>query len=105
MFHGNGKIYYFNGEVKYEGNFINDKIKKGRYNAKSGNYYIGEFKNWKFNGKGIFYDKNGKIINKEDFENGEFIYCKFDGKGIKYNENGEIINKGDFEDDEFILDN
>ena len=46
MFHGEGKLYYENGKIKYEGNFIKDKIENGRFTDRSGNYYIGTFENW-----------------------------------------------------------
>ena len=51
--HGKGILYYKNGNIKYEGYFIDDKKEgNGKYIYESGNYYIGEWKNdltWKWN--------------------------------------------------------
>ena len=44
--HGKGILYYPNGNIKYDGEFVNDGYEgKGKYIWESGNYYIGEFKN------------------------------------------------------------
>ena len=40
--HGKGIEYYKNGDIKYDGNFVNDKFGgDGKYIDESGNYYIG----------------------------------------------------------------
>ena len=55
--HGKGIIYYKNGNIKYDGDFIDDKYEgNGKYINKKGDYYIGEWKNNKFNGKGKHYN-------------------------------------------------
>lgn len=60
---GKGKIYYCDGKVKYEGDFIKGKMEgNGKFNYLNGEYYIGEWKNNKKHGKGTSYHKNGKII-------------------------------------------
>ena len=98
-----------------EGNFINGKLEgNGKYIYKNGNYYIGQFKNDKFNGKGILYNKNGNIIYEGDFINGkiegngkhfykngqyyvgQFKNNKRNGKGILYYKNGNVMCEGDF---------
>ena len=44
--HGKGIMYYSNGNIKYDGEFINDKLEvKGTYIFKNGEFYIGEWKN------------------------------------------------------------
>ena len=71
--HGKGIIYYKNGDILYEGDFLNNKYEgKGRHNLENGNYYIGEFWGGLRNGKGILYNKNGSIIYEGDFENDEY---------------------------------
>ena len=59
----NMKVIFING--KREGN--------GKYIFEDGEYYIGEFKNNKRNGKGIEYYKNGNIKYEGEFINGEFV--------------------------------
>jgi hypothetical protein len=58
----------------------------GKYVVSDGNYYEGEFKNGKYNGKGILYSENKK------YADGRFIdgYLKY-GKKFRYN-GDEIYN-------------
>ena len=73
-------IYYKNGSIKYEGDFINDKAEgNGKYIKEDGNYYIGELKNNLKHGKGKLYYKNGNIKYE-----GDFINDKFAGNGKFY---------------------
>ena len=52
--HGNGILFYKNGKIKYEGNFINGKFDgKGKFYRENGDYYVGQEKNYKALGKGI----------------------------------------------------
>ena len=75
---GKGIIYYKNGKIKYDGEFINDKLEgKGKYISENGDYYIGEFKKGLKHGKGTIYYKN--ISTKYD---GEFINDELKGKRI-----------------------
>ena len=42
--HGKGKLFYENGNIKYEGDFVNDKYEGiGKYIFENGDYYIGQF--------------------------------------------------------------
>ena len=42
--HGKGILYYKNGNIKYEGEFFNDKFEgNGKYIFENGEYYIGKF--------------------------------------------------------------
>ena len=69
---GKGILYYSNGKIKYEGDFINGKFEGiGRYNMENGDYYIGQWKNNLKNGKGIEYYSNGNIKYEGNFINGE----------------------------------
>ena len=44
--YGKGKLYYKKGNIKYEGDFINDKFEgEGQYNFENGEYYIGQWLN------------------------------------------------------------
>ena len=65
--HGKGTIYYKNGKILYEGDFVKGKMEgNGKFFKLNDTCYDG---NWKENlphGKGITYDKNGKIIYDGD---------------------------------------
>ena len=62
--------------------FQNKKNEKIYY--KSGNYYIGEWKNGLKHGKGILYYENGNKLY-----DGNFIEDKFEGEGIYYYDNSD----------------
>ena len=73
---------YENGD-KYIGQTKNEKAEgKGIYIFKNGDKYEGEFSNDKFNGKGIYYYIDGDIYE------GEFKDDKRDGKGVYISVNG-----------------
>ena len=75
----------------YEGEMVNDKKEgNGRLVFKNGNYYVGQFRNNKFNGRGIFYYKRNVIKYI-----GDFVDNLYEGNGIKYYENGESY-EGEF---------
>ena len=76
--HGKGKIYYKNGDIKYDGDFVNGKYEgNGKYICENGNYYVGQWLNGNKHGKGKVYYKNGDIkydgdllmINVKEMEN------------------------------------
>ena len=117
---GKGIKYYLNGNILYEGNFINGKFEgNGKYIWEDNEYYIGQFKNGLFHGKGIEYYSNGKIKYEGDFINGKYEgngkYIWEDneyyigqwknglshGKGIEYYSNGKIKYEGDFINDKY----
>jgi len=57
--------------IKYEGDYINGKGEGyGKYIWENGDYYIGQWKNGLFNGKGTYYNSNKKIKYEGDFING-----------------------------------
>ena len=114
---GKGTLYLKDGSVKYEGDFVNNKLTgKGKYYFKTGGYYIGQILNNKQHGKGIMYDENGNKIFEgnyiEDKKEGEGkyyfrdgSYCcatfknnKVHGKGQLYNGNGILMDKLNFID-------
>ena len=112
---GKGKEYYKNGNIKYDGDFVNNKYEgNGKYIYENGDYYIGPFINGLKHGKGIIYYKNGNIMYDGDFVNdkreGEGKYIWKDGqyyigpwlndlkhgKGTIYYKNDNIKYDGDF---------
>ena len=69
----------------------NDKKEgKGKGYNFNGYYYIGQWKNDTFHGKGVLYDQNGKVRY-----DGEYINGKLEGNGKYYYEN-EDYNIGQF---------
>ena len=83
--HGKGILYYKNGNIKYDGDFVNDKFEGNeKYIDEVGNYYNGKWLNGKRQGKGILYYKNGNIMYNGDFVNG-----KFEGNGNIF---GKMVN-------------
>ena len=112
---GKGIKYYPNGNILYEGVFINGKFDgKGKYYYDDGDYFIGEYKNGLRNGKGIVYYKNGNLLFEGEYvnderegngkyiwEDGEYYIGQFkngvaNGKGIIYYSNGNIRYEGDW---------
>ena len=118
--HGKGKIYYKNGNIKYDGDFVKDKFEGyGKYIYENGNYYIGQWVNGLRQGKGKIYYKNGNIKYDGDFvkgtyegygkyicENGDYYIGQCmnglrHGKGKEYYKNGNIKYEGDFVKDKY----
>ena len=104
---------------KYEGGWENDIISGyGRLISINGDYYEGEIKSGTFEGNGIFYSKERKMIYKGEFKNnlfegtgeqvfedklkyeGMFKEGKREGKG-KFTFEDESIYEGDFSNDKF----
>ena len=85
----NQKEYYKNGDIKYDGDFVNDVYEgKGKYIFENGKYYIGQW-------------LNGKANGKYNYENGEYYKGQFKnglrhGKGKLYYKNGNVIYDGDY---------
>ena len=66
-------MYYSNGNIKYKGDFINDKKDGiGHFIYEDGKYYIGQWSNNLRNGKGTLYYPNGKIEKEGNFINNVF---------------------------------
>ena len=117
---GKGIKYYPNGNILYEGDFINGKFEgNGKYYYDNGDYYIGKYKNGLRNGKGIKYYKNGKILFNGEYingkaegngkcfwEDGEYCICHWkngirNGRGIEYYSNGNIKYDGEYANDKY----
>ena len=115
QFHGKGILYYKDGKIEYDGDFIKGKREgKGKYIYEDGQYYIGQWVNNFKHGKGIEYYKNGTIKYVGDFNNGKlegygkYIYEDGEyyigqwlnnlkhGKGILYHNNGTIWYDGEW---------
>jgi len=112
---GKGIKNYKNGNILYEGEFINGKFEgNGKIIWEDGEYYIGQLKNSLRNGKGADYYSNGNIKYEGDFVNdkyegnGKYIWevglyyigqwknSLRNGKGTMYYSNGNIMYEGDF---------
>ena len=84
---GKGIKYYKNGNIQYEGDFINGKFEgNGKYYYEDGDYFIGEDKNGLRNGKGTLYYSNGNIIYE-----GDWVNNKQEGNGKYIWENGDYF--------------
>ena len=102
---GKGKEYYKNGNIKFEGNFLNNRkidgkiynsegnevfeIIKGKGNVKEFNdngilEYEGKYLDGERNGEGKEYNNKGEIIFEGEYINGK----RWNGKG--YNDEGKI---------------
>ncbi len=69
--HGYGVLFDTNGNILYEGEFINgDMSGKGTLYSEGKLVYKGQFYNNKFHGSGVLY-QDGKITYQGQFENGE----------------------------------
>ena len=112
---GKGKEYYCGGNLKFEGEYINDKRWNGKYYNVLNNTYC-ELKNGKgfikiyynnnqirFEGEYLKGEKNGK--GKEYYYagllkfKGEYLNGKRNGKGKEFNKNGKLIFEGEFKND------
>ena len=112
---GKGKLYYNNGNILYEGDFINGKREGfGKYIDKNGDVYEGQWLNGKKHGEGKIFYKNGDLLYEGDFVKGKkegkgkYIYKNFnyyigqwlndlpDGTGTIYYKNGDILYEGEF---------
>ena len=119
---GKGKEYNIEGNLIYEGVYLNDKRKeikkKGFLYFDDDGYYTlmfeGELLNGQKNGKGKEYDQRGNIIFEGEYLNGEKLnskckifydndQLKFEGefingnpKGKFYNSNGIMIFEGEY---------
>ena len=82
--------YYKNGNLKYEGNFVDDEYDgDGEFHYENGEIYIGQFKEGKKNGDGYIF-KDNNVIKNGKFENDQFIDNQEDNKDVKKNNNNEI---------------
>ena len=55
MLNGKGTLYDKNGNIRYEGDYIDNKFEgNGKLIFADGHYYIGQFKNNLANGKGPY---------------------------------------------------
>ena len=116
-YNGKGK-YYENNILKLDGIFKDNEIINGKLYLANKTYYIGNFKDYKPNGKGKIFDENEKLIYEGDFIDGEFEgkgkqifdfgYYEgefknddYNGKG-KYYENNILKLDGIFKDNEII---
>ena len=87
---------YFSMETHYFEN--NSFCGQGCFKKKTGEIYIGEFKNGLLNGEGTEINQH-----KEKFV-GMYINGKKNGNGILYDKNGNIIKSGVWESNEFVSD-
>jgi hypothetical protein len=114
--YGIGKIYLRDGRLKYQGDFVNNKLEGyGKYIFEDGDYYIGDFFNNLQHGKGKIYLKNGELLFQGEFIKdriegtgklffkegrgyfiGQFKNSKMHGKGRIYSKEGAIIYELNF---------
>jgi hypothetical protein len=70
---GYGKEYDENGELIYEGDFLNNEYDGAGTYYRNGAKYIGGFKNGVFHGQGKFYDEKGTLKYEGQFKNGKYL--------------------------------
>ena len=97
LYKKNGKFkdYYENGQLKYDGNFKDDEYndENGTFYFENGDYYIGQFKNGKKNGKGFIVNKHGVLIK----ENAEYKNDELINKEEEEKDNHSSANKNNIE--------
>ena len=64
---GQGEFRYKNGEI-LQGKFNSVGEGYGVYTFNDGAYWKGNFYAWSLNGKGMYYDKNGKYLGEKSYE-------------------------------------
>ena len=95
---GKYKEFYSNGNLKYEGNFIDDEYNdnNGQFHFENGNIYIGQFKDGQKHGKGILLNNKFQMIRKceynHDIEINNIIIQQNDEGGF----NNNINNNNNF---------
>ena len=63
MFTGRGKEFYSNGDLRYEGEYVDGRREgKGKYIWRDGDHYEGYQKNDLRHGKGKQYDASGALL-------------------------------------------
>ena len=112
----NGRYFYDNGKVLYEGSLKDGKFDgRGRYFYKNGNImYDGNFRQDAYFGKGKYFNPNGKLVYEGYFKDnkikrgkkfypdgtvmyeGNFKDYDFDGRGKLFHENGRVRYEGNF---------
>lgn len=92
---GYWKEFYSSGELKSEGEYINNRRNgKWKFYFKSGKLeQEGTYNKGKANGLWKWFYENGQIEREENFLNG-----KEEGQMIEYNSDGKIITKGEYLD-------
>lgn len=94
IYNGNGVLYRTDGSQYYIGEFKNGKFNgHGTLFYIDGRKYEGDFKDGKINGKGVEYRPDGSKFYEGEWKNG-----KMNGFGIKYNNDGEIRRQGQWDD-------
>ena len=108
---GEGKEYYDNGIIKFEGEYLNQlkwtgkeydmnnniisEIKDGKGNIKeflfTNERFEGEYLNGKRNGKGKVYDFECNVVFEGEYLNGER-----NGKGIEYDYENDIKSEYEY---------
>ena len=102
LHNGNGicREYNENGELAFEGEYINGKRKRngtGKEYLNGKLIYEGKYLNKKRHGRGKEYS-NGKLIYE-----GEYFKGKRNGKGKEYDENGVLLFEGNYLNGERIV--
>jgi len=95
---GTGKIkeYYDNGQLKFEGDYLNGKGKVKEYDYKGGILFEGEYKNGKRNGKGKLYFYNYHTVRLSLVFEGEFLNGDiWSGKYNDEDDDHDIIFEGE----------
>ena len=115
-------IVEFNDEWGYHGEYKDGKKSGEGYELyKDGRKYVGHFNDSKFDGYGVFYDKNGDVVVKGQwrdsrfikgegtlmYQNGNRYVGKIDnelpnGNGTLFDAEGKIIAKGQWRNGMFI---
>lgn len=91
-YHGKGCIEFFGEDIlKLDGNWIHNSFEtKGSIIYKSGNKYIGQIKNFKRHGEGLFYFSSNSCAEL-NFYHGEWVNDQMHGPGIILTKDGREV--------------
>ena len=107
-----GKLYYKDGKLKFEGEYLYNYKIKGKYYINNKLEFEGDYLyNKKWNGKGYdencnviyeLFNGNGKKVREYDYYSGilifegEYLNGKRHGKGKEYDKDGKILFEGEY---------
>ena len=110
---GNGKVkeYNENGDLIFEGEYLNGKMWNGKLREYLGSvFYVFRDRGYCSCYTNMFFERKGIIEKVKEYKNilkfeGEYLYGKRSGKGKEYDINGKLIFEGEYHNNAKVTDN